>query len=222
MITDATRGTVQRLANYRSVLVKLRNLGFVRVFSDNLGDALGISASQVRKDFSQFDLRGNRRGGYQVDALLLRLNEILGKNELQKVIVVGCGKIGTALMTSPGFSSEGIKVVAGFDVDPGIINPQGQLPIYDAADLTKVVEQKGIKVAIMTVPESAAGNVFEQLLSAGIRAVLNFTPVQLRGNGHNCIIQNVSIEREIENLFYFVKLSEISDGGGPAVVPVAN
>lgn len=206
MGSDVTsKGMVERLSSYRNVLHKLKNLGFVRVFSDNLADALGISASQVRKDFSQFELKGNKRAGYQVDELIDRLSEILGKNEVQRIIIVGCGKIGMALMNYNRFSNEGIRVVAGFDTDPTVIAPNARIPIFDIAEVAKFVKDRQVQVAIMTVPESAAPQVYEQLVAAGIEGVLNFTPAQLRGTDR-CITQNVNIEREIENLFYFVNL----------------
>ncbi len=202
-----SKGMVERLSGYRSVLCKLKNLGFVRVFSDNLADALGISASQVRKDFSQFELKGNKRAGYQVDDLIERLNEILGKNEVQRIVIVGCGKIGTALMNYNRFSNQGIRVVAGFDTDPTVIDPAARIPILDSAELGAFVNDQHIRIAIMTVPEPAAPQTHEQLVAAGIEGILNFTPMQLRST-EQCLIQNVNIEREIENLFYFVNLRE--------------
>lgn len=201
---NSSREMVQRLSNYRSVLCKLRTLGFVRVFSDNLGDALGISSSQVRKDFSQFGLTGNKKGGYHVEGLIDKLNVILGKNEVQKIIVVGCGKIGTALMNYNGFTRESIRVVAGFDTDPTIINPKSLIPVYDLADLKEFVEREEVRVAIITTPESGSSRVYEILEESGVNGILNFTPVQLKGT-ERCVIHNVNIEQEIENLFYFVK-----------------
>ncbi len=203
MSMSSSREMVQRLSNYRSVLCKLKTLGFVKVFSDNLGDALGISSSQVRKDFSQFDLTGNKKGGYQVDKLIDKLNLILGKNDVQKIVVVGCGKIGTALMNYNGFSRESIKVVAGFDTDPTVINPKGLIPIHDLSDLKSFVTKENIKIAIVTTPESGAARVQDLLLESGICGILNFTPVKLKGS-ENCVVHNVNIEQEIENLFYFV------------------
>lgn len=209
MSVTSSREMVQRLSNYRSVLCKLKALGFVKVFSDNLGDALGISSSQVRKDFSLFDLTGNKKGGYQVDDLIGKLNVILGKNTIQKIIVVGCGKIGTAMMNYNGFSRESIKVAAGFDTDPTVINPRGLIPIYDLSDLQEFIKREEVKIAIITTPESGATRVQDLLLESGIQGILNFTPVKLKGSD-SCVVHNVNIEQEIENLFYFV--NEMKDG----------
>ena len=114
---------IKRLSQYKKILVKLKTMGFVKVFSDNLSDALGISASLVRKDFAACNLTGKRRGGYQVNELIEKLNILLGKNSEQRVIMVGCGKLGSALMNYRGFDTEQIKIVAGFDTNPQRQNP---------------------------------------------------------------------------------------------------
>ena len=104
---------INRLLKYRTVLQKMKALGFARVFSDNLADAVGVSPSLVRKDFSMFDLTGNKRGGYQLESLVEKLDAILGKDKKQKIIIVGCGKMGSALMNYNGFPRVKIRVVAG-------------------------------------------------------------------------------------------------------------
>ncbi len=204
---NGTKESVKRVSSYRRVLYKLKSLGFVKVFSDNLGDALGISPAQVRKDFSDFDLTGNKRGGYIVSDLLEKLNKILNKNELQKVIIVGCGKMGSALMNYQGFSGEGIKIAAGFDADPEKIDPEARVPILDLTDMADFVRKNKIKVAIMTVPETAAAKVFDTLESAGVKGILNFAPLLLKSTD-KCVVNNINIALELENMFYFVNNSE--------------
>lgn len=198
-----TREVVNRLTRYRSVLEKLRALGLVKVFSDNLADALGVSPAMVRKDFSFFHLTGNKRGGYKVEDLIRRLNEILGKEEIHKVIIVGCGKIGTALMNYSGFVRERIRIVAGFDAIPERLDPKAPIPVLDLAKLKSVIDREQVRVAVLTVPETAAAHVVEQLTAAGIKGILNFAPVLLKSTDE-CIVQNINIALEIENLFYLV------------------
>lgn len=198
---------IQRLSRYKSVLYKLKSLGFVKVFSDNLGDAVGMSSALVRKDFATTGLTGNKRGGYQIDSLIERLNVILGKDEIQRIVIVGCGKIGTALVNYHGFPREGIKVVAGFDVNPELLNAHAPVPILGMDQIGDFVKKEGIQIAIMTVPEVAASQVLEALTKAGIKGVLNFAPVQLKASEH-CFIQNINIALEIENLFYFVRFAQ--------------
>ena len=196
----------QRLSKYRSVLYKLKGLGFVKVFSDNLGDALGISPALVRKDFSQFNLTDHKRGGYRVDSLLEKLNRMLGKDRAQKIVIVGCGKIGTALINYQGFAREGIEIVAGFDVDPAVLNATAPVPILDLKEFKPFVRRAGIKVAILTVPDNAAAQVLDLLQACDLRGVLNFAPLQLKGS-EKCLIRNINIGMEIENLFYHLRFS---------------
>ena len=204
-MNNVNMDALKRLSNYKNVLFKLKSLSFVKVFSDNLGDAIGVSAAQVRKDFSNFGLTsGNKKGGYLVDELLEKLKDLLGKGEIQKVVIVGCGKMGKAIMNYGGFSVEGMKVIAGFDTNPGIVEPDSKIPIYDLSDLKEVVKKEKVSVAIMTVPETASAQVFDVLQSAGIKGVLNFAPVQLRSTDE-CVVHNINIALEIENMFYLVK-----------------
>ena len=102
---------ISRLSRYRKALFRFKELGFVKVFSDTLGEAVGVTASQVRKDFSLFGISGNKRGGYQIDALIDKLQNILGKDFDQKVIIVGIGNIGNALMAFPNLV--GLLFLAG-------------------------------------------------------------------------------------------------------------
>ena len=196
---------IMRLSKYKAALYHLKSLWFVRIFSDNLADAVEVTSSQVLKDFSIFDISGNKRGGYKIDELIEKINTILGKDELQKVVIVGLGKLGSALMQYTGFEKEGIKIVAGFDIDTsklklkekGLILPLGALPEF--------VRKNNIKMGIITVPATAAQQVAEVMLSAGIKGILNFAPLQLRGNDE-CVINNVNLEVELENLIYFVNV----------------
>lgn len=204
--------SVKRLSSYRRVLYKLKSLGFIRVFSDNLADALGLSPAQVRKDFSIHGLTGNKKSGYVVSELLERLDVILGKNDVLKVAIVGCGKMGSALMNYNGFSGEGMKVVAGFDSTPSLIDPQARIPILDIDDMPDFIMKENVKIAILTVPESAAARTMDQLVSCGIRGILNFTPIPFK-NTENCIVHNINIAIELENMFYFVKNLENKDLG---------
>lgn len=191
---------IARLSRYLSVLNRLKSLGLVRVFSDNLGDALGVSASLVRKDFFYFGLHGNKRGGYAVDELIDRLRAILGRDQPRKIVIVGCGKIGTALMNYQGFGQEGIRVAAGFDIDPAVINPEAPCPILDIARLPAFVKKEQIDVAVLAIPEAAVTGVSQRLREAGVSGILNFTPVPLRDLG-DCIVQNINLAMEIENIF---------------------
>jgi redox-sensing transcriptional repressor len=199
----ANRSCIIRLSRYKNALNRLRTLNFVRVFSDNLADAAGVTAAQVRKDFSLFGITGNRRGGYRVDELAEQLNRILGKDQLHEFIVIGVGNIGRALLHYPGFERSGINIAAGFDIDPAKFNQDSKPPVLPLDQLGGVIKTRDIKLAILAVPDYAAQQVLELALSAGIRGVLNFAPICLKAPT-GCIVNNINLETELENLIYFV------------------
>ena len=198
---------IRRLSRYRDVMRKMKALGLVKVFSDNLADAVGVSPSLVRKDFSMFNLTGNKRGGYQLVELIEGLNVILGKDKKQKLIIVGCGKMGGALMSYNGFPRVGIRVVAGFDSDKQLLDPNAPIPILHVSKMKEYIVENDIKVAVLTVPEPSAQSILDSLMKANIRGVVNFAPIPLKGS-ETCIIHNINIEQEIENLFYQIRFSE--------------
>ena len=205
MITN--KNCIIRLSRYKNALYRLQALGFVKVFSDNLADAVGVTASQVRKDFSIFGISGNKKGGYQIDSLLEKLNSILGKDQLQKVVVVGAGHIGSALMRYRGFEKEGIKIVAGFDIDPAKINRSNSVPVLPLEEAKVFIKTNGIRIAILAVPDIAAQQAADVICTAGIKGILNFAPLRLK-SAEGCIINNVNLEIELENLIYFVNVME--------------
>jgi len=194
---------IKRLSQYKKILQKLKSLGLVRVFSDNLSDAIGISSSLVRKDFAACNISGKRRGGYVVEDLLERLNTLLGKDEEQQIIIVGCGKLGSALMNHSGFASEQIRVAAGFDIDPARINADAPIPVYPVDDLPAYIKEHAIQVAALTVPEDATADMIEKLRQYGIHGILNFAAVPIKPMS-DCHIQNVNLALEVEKLFYMI------------------
>lgn len=208
------RKCILRLSRYKNALKRLKALGFVKVFSGNLADAAGVTSSQVRKDFSLFGITGNRRGGYKVDELALRIREILGKNEIHKVVIIGIGNIGNALLRYKGFETGGIRIVAGFDIDPSRYQPERPVPILPLDEFRSYVESNEIKIGILAVPDVAAHHVSEIMIAAGIKGILNFAPIQLRG-ADDVVISNINLEVELENLIYFVN---VADKSVPALV----
>ena len=194
---------VIRLLKYRRILNQLKSLGFEKVFSNNLGDAIGVAPALVRKDFSLLVLGGNKRGGYNIDYLSEQLHRILGKTREQRIVIVGMGKIGTAIAQYRGFLQGDFEVAAGFDVKP-IELPAGMtLPVFLMDTFADYVMQHNIEVAILAVPEEQATECHKLLKDSGIKGILNFTPVELKTT-QNCIIHNINIGVEIENLFFQV------------------
>jgi redox-sensing transcriptional repressor len=207
---------VLRLARYLRVLQKLKAVGIVNVFSNNLGDAVAVTPAMVRKDFSILGISGNKRGGYNIDVLIEELRRVLGKTDSQRAILIGSGRIGGALLEYKEFVKDGIEIAAAFDSNPAKLNPDGRVPVLPMEELADFVSRNEIHIGILAVPESAALPVFDLMVKAGIRGFLNFTTVELKCTGrcqyeecpHQCIVQNVNISLELESLFYLVNLKE--------------
>ncbi len=207
LTTITNKNCIVRLSRYKSALNRFKLLGFTRIFSDFLAEAVGVTSAQVRKDFSLFSISGNKRGGYQIGNLIEKLNDILGKNELQKVVLIGAGNLGAALVRYKSFENEGIRIVAAFDIDPSKQNVKSPVPVMLLSSLENYIRDNGIKIAILCVPEIAAQQTFDVLVRAGIKGVLNFAPIQLKSPGE-CVVNNVTLEVELENLIYFVNTLE--------------
>jgi redox-sensing transcriptional repressor len=197
-----------RITKYYRILNRLRSLGLEKVFAHNLADAAGVSAALVRKDFSLLEIYGQKRGGYEIPDLLEHLGRILGKTEEpQNVIIVGCGRIGKALMHYNGFEPDGIRIVAGFDSDPLIYSDSTHpVPVYPISRLEEVTSTFDVQVAIITVPESATSDSFHRLMQVGIRGILNFSPITLKPikleDGTSPVVHNMNIALELEQIFY--------------------
>ena len=203
----ANQSCIIRLSRYRNVLMRLRALNFVKVFSENLADAARVTAVQVRKDFSIFGISGNKRGGYLIDELITKISAILGKDKVQKFIVVGIGNIGHALLNYPGFRKNEIELVAGFDIDAKKHNREAEIPILPLEEIVNFARENQIKFGVISVPDFAAQEVLELMLQAGIKGVLNFAPICLR-EPQNCVIRNINLETELENIIYFANFAE--------------
>ncbi|MBN2628642.1 MAG: redox-sensing transcriptional repressor Rex [Spirochaetales bacterium] len=197
-----------RLMKYKRVLLQFKSLGLDRVYSNNLGDALEISAALVRKDFSHFKIEGNRRGGYSINRVLEKLNHLLGDSGLQEIVIVGCGNLGKALLNHD-YIREGFRITAGFDINPSQAE-LNNIPLYPLEILKPYVLEHHIAVGIIAVPASAAMQTSEIMINSGIKGILNFAPLQLKSR-EECRINNVNIGLEIENLFFMVNQSEKKD-----------
>lgn len=205
MVTN--KNCIFRLSQYKNALNRFKLLGFIKIFSDYLADSVGVTSAQVRKDFSLFGISGNKRGGYQIDSLIEKLNEILGKNVVQKVILVGVGNLGSALIKYKNFEKEGVHIEAAFDIDPAKQATKSSVTVLPFDKMESYIAIHGIKIAILCVPEIAAQQTLDILVKAGIKGVLNFAPLQLKAP-EDCIISNVNLAVELENLLYFVTARE--------------
>jgi redox-sensing transcriptional repressor len=199
------RKTVYRLSLYQRALQRLKGNEIATVSSAALAKAAGVKPTQLRKDLTHFGQFGTRGLGYDVNALSARLTEALGTTHLQPVILVGAGHLGLALLRYPGFAKEGFEVVAAFDQDPSQkrSRPLG-VKVYPMSKVAQIVKEKGVKMAILTVPGPVAQEVTNQLVEAGIQAVLNFAPIILQVPDR-VVVNNVDLAIELENLSYFIQ-----------------
>ncbi len=198
---------IKRLLQYKLCLVRFQELGFETIFSYNLGDAAGVNAAQVRKDFSKFGIRGNKKGGYNIEYLLNTLNKLFGDNKPKNVIIVGMGNIGRALAQyNPRFSKKNLIIVAGFDIDPSKQKKSYGLQVYPLEKLKEVIHQHDVTTAILSVPIQTAQETCNQLVNAGIKGILNFSPVILKVPDE-IIINNINLSNEIESIIFNIKPS---------------
>ena len=189
---DIPKKSIYRLSIYQRCLGKLKENDVDTVSSEALAKAAGVKPTQLRKDLTYFGQFGTRGLGY-----------VLGHNHLQPVILVGAGNLGSALLRYGGFRKEGFEVVAAFDLAP---RPQSHLgiPILPTAEMTEFILEHQVKMAILTVPTSGAQSVTNQMVEAGIQAILNFSPTVLDVPDH-VVVNSVDLAVELENLSYFIR-----------------
>jgi redox-sensing transcriptional repressor len=199
------RKTVYRLSLYYRSLQRLKANRIATVSSAALAKAAGVKPTQLRKDLTYFGQFGTRGLGYDVEALSGKLTEALGNARLQPVIIVGAGNLGVALLHYGGFAKEGFEIVAAFDLDPSPARAaELRVPLLGMGDLRRYVQDRGVKMAILAVPATAAQEVVNELVQAGILGVLNFSPTLLQVPD-GVVANNVDLALELENLSYFIR-----------------
>ncbi|MGB8212437.1 MAG: redox-sensing transcriptional repressor Rex [Anaerolineales bacterium] len=171
---------VSRLPVYLRALRRMQALNQRTTSSQELGEQVGISAAQIRKDLSQFGGFGKQGTGYDIAFLVGKLREILQVERVWEVALVGMGDMGHALARYQGFSDRGFRVAMVFDNDPSKVGEQvGEFVVQDTSEMGKAIREAGIKVAMLCVPAAVAQSVAIQLAEAGIKAILNYAPISL-------------------------------------------
>lgn len=196
--------TIRRLSQYLRVLEEMERSGIDTVSSDELADRGGTTAAQVRKDLSHFGSFGKRGLGYHVADLGARLRSILGLERRWRVVLVGAGRIGSALFAYPNFTRRGYDCVAVLDSDPAKVGTQwGPVVIRPAEDLEAVIREHQADLVILAVPADAAQRTADRAVEAGARGILNFAPVPLRVPAH-VPVTDVNLVMELEALSFAV------------------
>lgn len=194
--------TVRRLSLYLRFLEEFEEQGTATVSSEALASRGGTTSAQVRKDLSFFGSFGKRGLGYQVAELASRLRQILGLGGRYGVALIGAGKIGTALFEHHGFMDRGFDIVAIFDRDPEKIGSVWNgIAVSDVAELEQTLTANPVDIAILVTPADAAQGIADRLVSLGIKAILNFAPVQLNVP-HEIAVKTVNLVLELEALSY--------------------
>jgi redox-sensing transcriptional repressor len=171
---------VGRLPLYLRALHHMAQEGRKVTSSQELGERLGISAAQIRKDLSQFGEFGKQGTGYDIEFLVDQLRQILKVNQVWDVAVVGAGDIGSALARYQGFADRGFRVVMIFDSDPEKVATQvGTFVVQNSTEMIDTIKAAGIRVAMLAVPATQAQAVTDELVKAGVRAILNYAPINL-------------------------------------------
>jgi len=171
---------IGRLPVYLRALTRLAVEGQEVTSSHELGRRLGISSAQIRKDLSHFGGFGKQGTGYQIAYLVDQLRQVLKVDQEWEVAVIGAGDLGTALLHYKGFSDRGFRIACVFDNSPQKVGKKiGDFVVQPIDDMQKIIQERGIKIAMIAVPAEKAQEVANQLIEVGIRAILNYAPMTL-------------------------------------------
>lgn len=181
---------IQRLPWYLAYVSQLRALGVEQVSSTQISKHLNVDASQIAKDLSYLSVRGKTRIGYDVMQLEAALADFLCFQKTHRAVIFGVGSLGGALIGDVGLGRYGLKIVAGFDVEPKA--PVGDIPVFDVSEVDVRVKELNAQVGILTVPHDVAQEVADMAVRAGIKAIWNFSPHKLQPR-EGIVIQDTSI-----------------------------
>jgi redox-sensing transcriptional repressor len=175
-----TVGVAARLSRYLQVLTQAKKMGKERISSQEMSDYTNINATQIRRDLSAFGKFGKRGVGYNIDSLLGEIRRILRTQGQHNIALVGAGRLGQAIASSPIFAEHGINIAAVFDRDPEVIGRRaGGAEVQSSSALKSVVHDKNIIVGVLAVPAGAAQEVADELVDAGVRIIFNYSEALL-------------------------------------------
>ena len=198
--------SVRRLPAY---LRALSRINADRVTSDALGHAAGYSSEQVRKDLAYFGAFGTRGVGYDVIMLREEIRRILRLDKGIRAVVIGAGRLGTALVRYTDESARDVTIASVVDVNPSVIGTRmGQLTVESMDQLEAIIKDRDIGMGVITVPAQSAPIVCQRLVDAGVRAILNFAPATLMVDNPEVVIQQIDLTLEMQALAYFAKAAE--------------
>lgn len=202
------KATAKRLPLYYRYLKYLFSSGKKKVSSADLSEAVKIDSATIRRDFSYFGALGKRGYGYDVEDLMNFFSKQLNQENLTNVALIGVGHLGRALLNYNFQGQNSIRISAGFDVKEELANTilEG-VPIYHIDELTNQIEAQQFEVAILAVPGKYGQDITDQLVEAGIKGIMNFTPLRLTAP-ESVRILDVDLSNELQSLIYFVQYND--------------
>jgi redox-sensing transcriptional repressor len=175
-----TVGVAARLSRYLQVLTQARKMGKERISSQEISDYTNINATQIRRDLSAFGKFGKRGVGYNIDALLAEIRKILRTQGQHNIALIGAGRLGQAIASSPIFAEHGINIASVLDKDPEKVGRSiGNVEVTDYARLQDVVREKNVIVGVLAVPADSAQEAANDLVGAGVKIVFNYSEALL-------------------------------------------
>jgi redox-sensing transcriptional repressor len=175
-----TVGVAARLSRYLQVLTQARKMGKERISSQEIAEYTNINATQIRRDLSAFGRFGKRGVGYRTDGLLDEIRKILRTQGQHNIALVGVGRLGSAIASSPIFAEHGITIAAIFEIDPEKIGHKvGDLSVSSIDDAGEVCRERNIIVAVIAVPADSAQDAADALIDAGVKIVFNYSEALL-------------------------------------------
>lgn len=199
------KATARRLPIYYRYLVFLNDEGKTKVSSTELSEAVQVDSASIRRDFSYFGALGKRGYGYDVKSLLEFFKKILNQDTLTNVALVGVGNMGHALLNYNFKRTNNIRISAAFDVNNEITGTIiDGVPVYDNSELEAQLKDQQIEIAILSVPSSQAQSTTDKLVAAGIKGIMNFTPIRI-STPADVRVQNVDLATELQTLIYFLE-----------------
>jgi len=195
---------IGRLPMYLRALQRMADKGVQTTSSQELGERVGISAAQIRKDISQFGEFGKQGTGYHIPYLIDKLREILKIDRIWDVAIIGAGDMGHALARYQGFVNRGFRVVLVFDNDQAKVGQKiGDFMIEDVSEMIEKIQQAGVQVAMLTVPAPAAQETAEMLVKAGVKAILNYAPISLNVP-EEIRVQHIDPATHLQRMTYYL------------------
>jgi redox-sensing transcriptional repressor len=175
-----TVGVAARLSRYLQVLTQARKMGKERISSQEISDYTNINATQIRRDLSAFGKFGKRGVGYNIDSLLGEIRKILRTQGQHNIALVGAGRLGQAIASSPIFAEHGINIAAVFDTDPEKVGRTvGSVPVSEYSSLAETIREKNIIVGVLAVPAVSAQVAADDLVGSGVKILFNYSEALL-------------------------------------------